>query len=276
MLPGDPTTATRNGQIAAGTLGQLDGPVSLVGLPNGAGEYKDLFTISLLGHAVKLDSPSAITLTNGPASIVEDGGGWVTIVQQRGEQWVLVSGFIDRSVAINAMQQSTVGADGSLAIQSEQFEILTTESTVNGDLVTALFNTNDGLTVETSTATTPMLNNLGPVSAASRLTVRGNPGWQLTTSGPDASEQHIISWMETPDRSAMVYGTASVDTLLALANSLEVVDYPTWLIAVGGPSTTDPNHAERARLNQEALARLAEATQAAEEAAAKAAAESTP
>jgi hypothetical protein len=266
MLPADPTAEPLSGQIYPGRIGQRDGTISLVGHPNGAGEYTDLFTISLLGQAPELDSPTAITLTNGPASIVENGS--VTIVQQRDGQWILVNGWIDRSVATNAAQQATVSANGSLAIPPGEFEILTTQTTLNEDLVTAVFNTTNGLTVNTCTCNdAPVLYDLlRPVPSAARITVRGHPGWRLTIQEQGAREHHTISWMETPDRTVTVDGTGSVDTLLALANSLEVVDYPTWFRAVGDPSRTDPNAAEQALLTEEARTRLAEATRAAEEA----------
>jgi hypothetical protein len=245
MLPADPTGCAPQRP----DLPRQDRPTRrinlTVGHPDGASEYTDLFTISLLGHAPELDSPSEITLTNGPASIVENGS--VTVVQQRDKQWMLVNGWVDRSVAINAAQQPTVNADGSLVIPPGEFEILTTQTTLNEDLVTAVFNTTNGLTVNTCTCNdAPVLYDvLRLTPSAARITVRGHPGWRLTTQERGASEHHTISWMETPDRTVTVDGTGSVDTLLALANSLEVVDYSTWFRAVGDPSRTDPNAAQQ-------------------------------
>ena len=158
-------------------------------------------------------------------------------VQQRGDRWLRADGYADRSTAIRALEQATITADGALGLQSNDLAILATRDKKAHPLVTSLFKIDDGLTVETATATSPLLINLDFRDAVP-LTVRGHAGWLLTKTGQNGSDYLMVSWMETSDRMVMVYGQATNEQILAVADALVAVDYRTWIQAVGTPGTT--------------------------------------
>ncbi len=233
VLPIDLAGGLTGGAIAVGHV-SADGPISLLGVRDGAG-YRDLFTIAVYDHPVDRETGivqpgvewTPISLATGPAQILDGGGPTMTIIQQRGTHWVRVDA--GPGEAVRAMEAAIVTDDGSLALSADDLTILTTQTVEPTPLVTAQLKTATNIYVETATAVSPFAVNInGSDQLATPIAVRGHAGWQFTNTMPDGTTTQMLSWMETPDRVVIVYGDSSIDRLLAVAENLIVVDYATW------------------------------------------------
>lgn len=231
VLPGGATEDLTGGQIATGSV-SADGPISLVGVDNGNG-YRDLFTIIVFDHPIDRDigvvQPGVdwapINLATGPAEILQGTSPITSVIQQRGTYWLRVDALPGE--ATRAMEAAVVSSEGTLALTADDLTILATQPTATTPLVAASFQTADGIHVETATATSAFDVNM-TASLASPITVRSHPGWQLTQTTLDGTSTLMLVWMETPERKVIVYGDATIDQLLAVAEDLTVVDYATW------------------------------------------------
>jgi hypothetical protein len=242
MLPGDSTEGLTGFQIASGSV-SADGPISLVGVDDGNG-YRDLFTITVFDHPIDrkigIIQPGVewapVDLTTGPAEILQGASPITSVIQQRGTYWLRVDAL--PAEATRAMEAAVVSSDGTLALTADDLTILTTQPADTTPLVTAWFQTADGIHVETATATSTFDVNT-TASLARPTTIRNHPGWQLTQTTSDGTSTLAIAWMETPERKVIVYGDATIDQLLAVAEDLTVVDYATWAKNIPAATTTE-------------------------------------
>lgn len=233
MLPGELTEGLTGGQIATGSV-SADGPISLVGVDDANG-YRDLFTIIVFDHPIDRDigvvQPGVdwtpIDLATGPAEILQGTSSITSVIQQRGAYWLRVDALPGE--ATRAMEAAVVSNDGRLSLTADDLTILNTQPTTTTPLVTASFQTANGIHVETATATSAFDGNM-TASLASPTTIRNHPGWQLTQTTSAGTSTHMLVWMETPERKVIVYGDGdgTIDQLVAVAEDLTVVDYAAW------------------------------------------------
>jgi hypothetical protein len=231
MLPSDPTEGLTDGQIGSGQV-SADGPISLVGVRDGS-SFRNLFTITVFDHPIDRDlgivqpgvAWAPIDLATGPAEILQGTSPITSVIQQRGTYWVRVDARAGE--ATRAMEAATVSSNGTLALIADDLTILTTQPADPTPLVTALFQMANGIYVETATATSA-LDIRSTASLATPIAIRNHAGWQLTQTNPDGTSTLMLVWMETPERRVIVYGDATIDQLLAVAEDLTVVDFTTW------------------------------------------------
>lgn len=230
MLPNDAATEVAAGTIVSGQV-SADGFIALVGVRDGEG-YRDMFTISVFAEPIDIDAEvvpagsdwTRVDLGSGPADVLALTDR-TTVIQQRGPWWLRIE--TGTNEAIRGIDAAVVAPDGTLSLDDAGLVILATQSNTPSALVTASFQTSDGITVEAATANSPFLIT-NTASHAEPTTVRGRSGWLLTHADPDGTTRIELSWMETPDRSVLVYGDTTADELRRIAEGLSEVDYPTW------------------------------------------------
>ena len=164
-------------------------------------------------------------------------------IQHRADQWLGVHGSTDEvalqlidAVAITDNIFDLSATDGYVEISALS---LIPAGLVSEFLVRPAEASNDEIAVETRTAAGILSVILTPdYNQLEFTTVQGSEAIALTTVSPGqpGSAAKVI-WQATDNRVVSVFGDTTLEEILAVANSLEIVDEATWRTAF--PGVTD-------------------------------------
>lgn len=235
VLPSDlPGWTSRNGSTTPGSTWSYQGIV---------------FGIPVDGMFI---NPTVVTLTPGPPerfstetwrevsyngelvfmSLEYDALGRTTVTQQSDAGW-LTSSSRDPAPSVGALEAVEVDPAGNLVLTAPGFEVIASYDIASGLTVESTYSEAHGpddeyVVVETSSGEIPLLAGVGDrASHLEPITVNGDAAWHISGTDVDG-DWHAIVWEFAPQQGVFVSNHDSFDTLLAVAESLEVVDEATW------------------------------------------------
>ncbi len=213
--------------------------VLVVGSQDGV-VYRDLAAVYVGTEPDRQDRTwETIELASGPAELTD---GFATVLaQQRDGVWIRVLTTGDRiGLATEVLEGLESGPGGFFRLTGETdlvilYDDRSPESSPAGTSyeIGALMRSPNGVMVETGRAQVGLLlSSAAMISGeAEAIRVVGQDGWQITRQDPEGEWNGIV-WQATPSHIIAVSGVASVETILAIAESLTIVDKATWETAL--------------------------------------------
>ncbi len=160
---------------------------------------------------------------------------WTVLARQSGDWWVVVqtgAGRLDEAVTV--LEGIGVTAEGAIEVGPELTDRLIERVSMDPEqVITSTFaEVAQGVgaatfAVETATAPSPLIPAGSFEGEIRETTVRGLPAWHLSRIDADG-EWNGLTWLASPNRIVAVSGTASIDQVRLLAESLRPVDEDTW------------------------------------------------
>lgn len=230
--------ALTNGNVSIAELTSDDLPIDqmIVGIVDG-----DVITSPARVTVTDEQGPVDVDWTtvdteSGAASVVESDL-WTIVTQQRGGYWLQVQTTGDAADAQFVLAAVVVDISGRVDLdRSTTLTIVERPAAVPGPATGVYTDVDDptddhSIVVETASSVTPLaiISRIG--ESAEPIVVDNTLGWSTTHEDPDGAWYGVV-WQVTPDHIVAVSGHTDLDEVLAVANSLEVVDEATWRAAL--------------------------------------------
>lgn len=209
----------------------------ILGVADGMG-YTALRAISI-HEASPLTSGEweTIDTSTGPAYVSSQPA--TTVAQQRDDRWILVTTRLDREIAIDQLDAVTIDEHDQLQVDpGDDLMVIhrytwAPEGVGDSTYFEATSADSSLITVETWTASTPLLSAASVADRIEPTQIDGAPAWIATRADPDGTWNGLV-WNETPNRVVGVGGHAGIDEIIELANRLHAVDEAAWRAALPG------------------------------------------
>lgn len=231
-----------------GTATPSDVPVLLIGTETDGGfsDLVDVRVFDAIPDGFDGDDVTEVDTPTGPALVSSDGFPFDAVTQQRGDDWVLLSGASGRQDLIDLISQVTVDPSGSPTIDNDRRVIVDEVSREESaaDSAAAVYSTfydvtdpASGITFNVETASAPSAALLGTYTQnpIAPTTVNGTAAWVLTRDDePPGSANIGVTWRATPNRVIAVSAEAPLDQVQAMAERLQQVTEDEWFAALPG------------------------------------------
>jgi hypothetical protein len=229
-----------------GALTPSDVPVLLIGTETDDG-FSDLVDVRVFDtipdgfggdDVTEVDTPTGLAFTGG------DGFPFGAVTQQRGDEWLLLSGTSDNQDLIDLLSQLSIDPSGMPSIDSRERVVVdqvgrqeSAADTVDGVFSTfyRITDPTSGITFEVETATAPSAALLGTYTQnpIKETTVNGTAAWILTRDDESAGPGNVgVAWRATPNRVIAIGAQAPLDHVQAMAERLQQVTEEDWLAAL--------------------------------------------
>ena len=234
-----PGWTSGNGSTGSGSAGSYVGIV--VGIPVGE-MFLDPVAVHLTTDppdGFSTDTWRALSVDGGPAFMSPEGEmPQMVVTQQRGPMW-LTSSSDDRTVSriVPAFEALVLDSAGNLTLRSSDFAVIAAYDIMSGSTGHSTYSEAYGpddeyVVVETVSGEVPLLALVADRAVhLEPMTVNGAAAWHASGIDLDG-EWHAIAWEISPQQSVLIDShLIPFETVLALAESLEVVDEATWTAA---------------------------------------------
>jgi hypothetical protein len=182
--------------------------------------------------AGEIDDPpdDAEEVSESSVRVVAQRGSWeLTGTGSQGTEWLIT----------RAMSYIDVTDDGTPSLAAgSPLDVIGTHASGPEDTVYEtsfqLIGSNGTILVQTASFDTVLhLGRPGYIETVEPYTIAGLTGWHVSRGGRDGFAWHGFAWMATPNRSVFVSGQAPLETVLAAAESLDIVDEQAWIDSTG-------------------------------------------
>jgi len=216
----------------------------VLGTPSADG-FRDLVSVRLgVGlPPISRGNPgnAARTQVDAPSGLaeVELSGPVAVVTQQRRDMWLRVMAPRDRAdAAVALLTDITVNGDNTIGLgDTAPMQILNAGPLISRSMHAltsfnvSLVERGETLTVETGSSPSTLGSAVALGGTTSLVSVNGLEAWRVTRQDVEG-EWNAVSWRATPGYSIAVSGIASLDEIIKVAESLEIVDETTWRAAL--------------------------------------------
>lgn len=225
---------TRPDPESAGESSRPDG--LLLGVGDGSG-YTGLRSVGVSDRSPIFGGDwSPVDTPSGPAFVTNEPV--VLVAQQRNDRWLLVTTSSETQLALDLLDVVSIDDQNELDVDLAVDDLVVIHRYVGSpaDLgYTASFQAltvdQSILTVETTTASTPLFPAAGLADRIEPTQINGARAWIATRADPDG-EWNALVWSQTPNRIVAVSGQVGLDEVTQLALRLRAVDETAWKLAL--------------------------------------------